>query len=205
MGSLVKSSTELTMKFCLALLLLGLAYASGAPDPRFSCHECTDEMHKLGFMVKYAAKDIMEYLTANYCPTLPEDSHACEHDISRWYVGMLYTVVNHYFVDGAVHVCQTMGVCDAREYTCEECVQGLEWVEAYLEDPIMIAEFVVYLQQNFCTSDMHHCHENIATHFPPMHDMAMEKFFIPTEICNQEPVCTGEEPTKPNHPTRPPM
>merc|ERR1712001_438225 len=105
------------------------------PANGFSCSECVDEMHKLGYMVKYGAKDIMEYLTANYCPTLPEDSHACEHDISRWYVGMLYTVVNHYFVDGAVHVCQTMGVCDAREYTCEECLQGLEWVEAYLEDP----------------------------------------------------------------------
>ena len=28
-----------------------------------------------------------------------------------------------------------------RRYTCDECIQGLEWVEAYLEDPIMIAEF----------------------------------------------------------------
>merc|ERR1719317_1645623 len=56
----------------------------------------------------------MEYLTANYCPTLPEDSEACDHDISRGDVGMLYSIVNHYFVDGAVHVCQTMGVCDAR-------------------------------------------------------------------------------------------
>jgi len=185
------------MKSSLALLLLGVASTFAAPDPRFTCHECTDEMHKLGYMVKYAAQDIMEYLTANYCPTLPEDSHACEHDISRWYVGMLYSVVNHYFVDGAVHVCQTMGVCDARKYTCDECVQGLEWVEGYLEDPIMTAEFVVYLQQNFCTNDMRHCHENVAMHFPAMHAMAMEKFFIPTEICNQEPVCTGEEPTKP--------
>merc|ERR1719420_90879 len=78
-----------------------------------------------------------------------------------WESVMLYSVVNHYFVDGAVHVCQTMGVCDARKYTCDECVQGLEWVEGYLEDPIMTAEFVVYLQQNFCTNDMRHCHENV--------------------------------------------
>ena len=35
-------------------------------------------------------------------------------------------------------------------YTCDECIQGLEWVEAYIEDPIMIAEYVVYLEQNFC-------------------------------------------------------
>eukprot|EP00091_Calanus_sinicus_P018250 TRINITY_DN4100_c0_g1_i1.p1 TRINITY_DN4100_c0_g1~~TRINITY_DN4100_c0_g1_i1.p1 ORF type:complete len:114 (-),score=17.33 TRINITY_DN4100_c0_g1_i1:142-483(-) len=73
-------------------------------------------------------------------------------------------------------------------------------LRAYLEDPIMVAEYVVYLQQNFCTSDMHHCHDTVAAHFPAMHDMAMEKFFIPTEICNQEPVCTGEDP-----PTKPPQ
>ena len=39
---------------------------------------------------------------------------------------------------------------DFLRYTCEECVQGLEWVENYIEDPIMIAEYVVYLEQNFC-------------------------------------------------------
>ena len=38
-------------------------------------------------------------------------------------------------------------------YTCEECVEGLEWVEAYIEDPIMIAEYVVYLEQNFCLGE----------------------------------------------------
>merc|ERR1711971_659733 len=37
-------------------------------------------------------------------------------------------------------------VLDAfKEYTCDECIQGLEWVEAYIEDPIMIAEYVIYL------------------------------------------------------------
>merc|ERR1711872_877637 len=45
----------------------------------------------------------------------------------------------------SLHVCQTSGTCSAREYTCDECVQGLEWVEMYLEDPIMIAEFRIYL------------------------------------------------------------
>jgi len=65
-----------------------------------------------------------------------------------------FAVVEHYFVDGGLHVCQTAGTCQAREYTCEECVQGLQWVEAYLEDPIMVAEFRIYLEQNFCLSKM---------------------------------------------------
>ena len=38
-------------------------------------------------------------------------------------------------------------------YTCEECVQGLEWVEMYMEDPIMVAEFTIYLEQNYCIGD----------------------------------------------------
>merc|ERR1719384_2706001 len=181
----------------VSLILLAVcAAALGAPEPRFKCSECVDEMHKLAWIVKMGADDIKAYLQANYCPT-GEEEDLCVENLAEYYNWMLFSIVEHYFVNGAVHVCQTMGVCDARKYTCDECVQGLEWVEGYLEDPIMTAEFVVYLQQNFCTSDMRHCHENVAMHFPAMHAMAMEKFFIPTEICNQEPVCTGEEPTKP--------
>ena len=74
-------------------------------------------------------------------------------------------------MDGAVHVCQTMGVCDAMarrfktvfrisatifllsRYTCEECVEGLNWVQMYMEDPIMIAEFTIYLEQNYCIGE----------------------------------------------------
>ena len=85
-------------------------------------------------------------------------------------------------------------------YTCDECIQGLEWVEMYLEDPIMIAEFRIYLEQNFCLSDWDDCKALVEEHFTGMHVMAMEKFFIPTEICMQEPVCGGS-PTFPPKPT----
>ena len=76
-------------------------------------------------------------------------------------------------------------------YTCEECVEGLEWVEAYLEDPIMVAEYVLYLEQNFCIPEWTHCKEWTVRDFPVLHDMAMEKFFIPREICMNQPVCGG--------------
>ena len=45
----------------------------------------------------------------------------------------------------------------------------------------------------------HHHHQE---HFVPMHVMAMEKFMIPVEICNEEPVCGGathDPPTVPPH------
>ena len=77
----------------------------------------------------------------------------------------------------------------------------------------MIAEFRIYLEQNFCLSkisirtnlsfdsskelhEMTHypgggewedCKALVEEHFTGMHTMAMEKFFIPTEICNQVP------------------
>ena len=44
------------------------------------------------------------------------------------------------------------------------------------------------------------CKALVEEHFAAMHVMAMEKFFIPTEICMQEPVCGGS-PTFPPKPT----
>merc|ERR1712233_247091 len=88
-----------------------------------------------------------------------------------------------------------MGICEAKRYTCEECVEGLDWVKAYMMDPIMISEYVIYLEQNFCLDEWENCKENVFKHFPSMHMMAMEKFMIPVEICNQEPVCGADPPT----------
>merc|ERR1712210_212391 len=196
MGTLRRSHTFARMKVVILLSLLAGAFA--APESRVLCSECVDEMHKLGHMVKMGAVVIHDYIRDNYCPTLGDHQHFCRESLSRYYVGMLYAVVEHYFVDGALHVCQTGGVCEAaKEYTCDECIQGLEWVEAYIEDPIMIAEFTIYLEQNYCLSDWDDCKQLVAEHFPNMHTMAMEKFFIPTEICMQEPVCGADPPTRP--------
>merc|ERR1711935_186455 len=170
------------------------------PEQRFLCSECVDEMHGLGWMVKMAAPDLHDYIRDFYCPSLSTTAgqHFCTDKLSKYYVGMLFAVVQHYFVDGALHVCQTGGLCDAaKEYTCDECIQGLEWVEMYIEDPVMIAEMTVYLEQNYCLSDWEDCKTLVVEHFPTMHTMAMEKFSIPTEICYQEPVCGADPPTRP--------
>merc|ERR1711997_344558 len=184
-----------TMLALSAFVLLSSVACLLQPANGFCCSECVDEMHKLGWMVKMGAVPIHDYVAANYCPTLGEDQGWCEEALSRYYVGML---VSSLFL-GAIHVCQTGGACDAvKEYTCDECIQGLEWVEAYIEDPIMIAEYVVYLEQNFCLSGGRHdqdaCKQLVVEHFPAMHAMAMEKFFIPTEICMHEPVCGATRP-----------
>merc|ERR1712027_136500 len=106
------SSESLNMKAMILASFLAAA-ALAAPEARFSCSECVDEMHKLGWMVKMGA-----------VPILGEDQGWCEEALSRYYVGMLFAIVEHYFVDGAIHVCQTGGACEAaKEYTCDECIQ----------------------------------------------------------------------------------
>merc|ERR1712215_108529 len=181
------------------LFSLVLAGCMAAPNLRMTCNECVEEMHHLGRHMHEGAPFIAEYLKDNFCPTV-QDVEECEEHLVRYYVHQLGAIVQHFFVDGALHVCQTAGTCDVvREYTCEECVEGLQWVEAYMEDPIMIAEFTLYLEQNMCMDDG--CKQEVAKYFAPMHMMAMEKFMIPQEICNSEPVCTGE--THPPHPTHP--
>merc|ERR1712071_744625 len=181
------------MKVALVLAVVASAYA--APDTRFTCSECVSEMHKLGGLVKMGAVPIHDYIVSNYCPTLEHnhDQDFCVDSLSKYYVGMLFAIVNHYFVDGAVHVCQTGGACEAaKEYTCQECVQGLEWVEAYLEDPIMIAEMTLYLRQNFCIDEWENCRDNVAVHFRPMHEMTMEKFLSPLKFATQS-LCALEK------------
>ena len=52
-------------------------------------------------------------MTANYCPTLEEDHvQQCEEHLANSYPDMLMMIVNHFFVDGAQHICMAMGVCD---------------------------------------------------------------------------------------------
>ena len=78
-------------------------------------------------------------------------------------------------------------------FTCEECIEGLEWVGAHMTDPLWVAEYVVYLQQQWCTDPR--CHDAVATHFPAMHAMAMEQFWDATATCNQyAQVCGATKP-----------
>merc|ERR1712233_110436 len=70
------------------ILLSFLAGAFAAPESRFLCSECVDEMHKLGYMVKMGAVYIHDYIRDNYCPTLGDHQHFCRESLSRYYVGM---------------------------------------------------------------------------------------------------------------------
>ena len=71
---------------------------------------------------------------------------------------MLGLVVLHFFVDGAVGLCQAEGICEVRdvtamasqktrEFTCQECIQGMEYVEALMKDPLFVDMMVLRLEQ----------------------------------------------------------
>merc|ERR1711872_741774 len=170
-----------TMMKVLSVLFLVFYAGNGFPEEKMMCSESIHEMHTLGGMVKLGAAEIQSYLVDNCCPTLPtvHDQELCVNYEADYYIEMLEAIVNHFFIDGATHICQVMGMCDVRRYTCEECVEGLEWVKAYMLDPIMVAEFTIYLIHDYCLSDWPYCKEDVAKYFPGMHQMAMEKFMIP--------------------------
>ena len=68
---------------------------------------------------------------------------------------MLDIVILHFFMDGAIQVCQAEGICDVksvlvpeeREFTCQECIQGLEYIEALLKDPLFIDQMIVRIEE----------------------------------------------------------
>merc|ERR1712004_957194 len=65
-------------------------------------------------------------------------------------------------------------VPEPHPFTCDECVEGLEVVGAYMTDPLWIAEYTLYLEQNFCVGHPDRCIQAVKTHFPPMHAMTVE-------------------------------
>merc|ERR1712145_1341 len=178
------------------------------PELRINCNECIHEMQQLGHLVHGGAADITAFLQENYCPTVEGDIGRCKENIAAQYPHMLEMVVNHYFVDGAIHICEAWGVCmpknlaeligkEPRPYTCEECVEGLEWVQGYMEDPLWVAEYTLYLELNFCVGRPDVCPEFVKMHFPPLHAMAFAEFWKPQELCDQQPVCGATRPPPP--------
>ena len=74
-------------------------------------------------------------------------------------------------------------------------MEGLEVVGAYMTDPLWIAEYTLYLEQNFCVGHSERCIPAVKTHFPPMHAMVVDAFWKPQDICDATAAVCGA--TKP--------
>merc|ERR1712141_365574 len=195
MGVAACPASPRVIMFKLGLLLV-LATSSQA----LNCNECINEMHGINMIIKHGAPEIMGFLKENYCPTLDgeENVQMCLSNRTEFYVEMLWMIVEHFFVDGAQHICQAWGFCDVAmdtfPYTCEECVEGLEVVGAYMTDPLWVAEYTLYLEQNFCVGHSERCVPAVKAHFPPMHAMTVEQFWKPAELCGMQEVCGATKP-----------
>ena len=99
------------------------------------CQECLNEMEGLGQLIKMGAGAIevlkfmdyciwpiivfvKDFLIENYCPTVTPDPNGqiqCERDLAGNYVTLLEMIVEHFFVEGAEHICKAWGVCPVAE------------------------------------------------------------------------------------------
>ena len=88
-----------------------------------------------------------------------------------------------------------------RPYTCSECVEGLEWVGGYLSDPLWVAEYSLYLQDNYCPDQAlpSQCVDLVRQHFPPMTALTVSSLWMPHYLCHLQGVCssTTASPTAP--------
>jgi len=178
--------------------LVVLLALSSKSEARLNCEECVQEMHKLGVFAKFYGKAMTTFLEENYCPTL--ESEDCVHDINTHYAEWVSIIIDHFIVDGAVHMCGMMMACPAKQsyketmvqpraLTCDECVEGLDYISRWMLDDFVVDDMVVYLEANFCLPTMQNCDRAVRIHFPAMHEMAMSEFFIPMEICQKQDFC----------------
>jgi hypothetical protein len=63
-------------------------------------------------MIHDGADRMAAYLGENYCPSLPEDEAAnCPDTLAEHFPDMEQAVVHRFIVEGAQHMCQTLGAC----------------------------------------------------------------------------------------------
>merc|ERR1711988_486922 len=224
MGIHVARLTEVTTvylhlikMFPLLLISLTISMVVGQTPPHptedgIACEECVREMHRFGQLIHDGREAMAGYLAENYCPTLGEHAQDCPENLAGHYPDMVNAVVDRFIAgeQGALHMCQSMGACrPVKIFTCEECIEGMEWIEAYMEDPIFQAEAALFLEQHWCSPERPQCIPAIQHHFIPMHVMVMERFMVPTDICNNQfAACnpdwtTHPHPTEGPHPTHP--
>merc|ERR1712156_1050243 len=133
MGMSLKMFSVAVLSSLLVAVVLG-------QDDGIRCGECIMEMHRFGGIIHSEAHVLADYLADNYCPTIEEEhQEGCPGHLAQHYPDMLGAVVHRFISsdEGARHMCTTMGACHPKQraFTCDECVAGMEWIEAYLEDP----------------------------------------------------------------------
>merc|ERR1712088_1114672 len=153
MGESVTMFTLLLCFLAISSVVVGQTHPPHTTEDGIACQECINEMHRFGQLIHDGRDAMAGYLAENYCPTLGEHAQDCPENLAGHYPDMVNAGEQ-----GALHMCQSMGACrPVKIFTCEECIEGMEWIEAYMEDPIFQAEAALFLEQHWCSPERPQC------------------------------------------------
>merc|ERR1712165_455913 len=200
MGS--QGLTQEDFKMFKSFILLALsAFNVRNLREEFTCQECVYELRVFSRTVFESNDDIAAYVRDHWCPAVLTNDPSCHNHIETEYPKMLDDVILHFFLDGALSWCQAEGICGVgatvdlldishkrpREYTCQECIQGMEYIERLMKDPLFVDEMVYRLKTNYCfinAADYNQCISDATAYFPSMHRMAANHYLNPVDMCN---------------------
>merc|ERR1711997_1244915 len=183
MGSqgLTQEDFKMFKSFFLFALSVGCISAFNVRNLReeFTCEECVYELRVFSRTVFESNDDIAAYVRDHWCPAVLPNDPTCQNHIETEYPKMLDDVVLHFFLD--------VSHKRPREYTCQECIQGMEYIEKVMKDPLFVDQMVYRLKTNYCfinAADYNQCVSDVTAYFPSMHRMAANHFLNPVDMCN---------------------
>ena len=134
----------------LCVLLISLV-SSSVISPRATCEECQEAVEKL--VTRLTSEESLveqtDLLKTAVCEVM-EDTAACNELVDTYWVlmaGILYpTLMN------PQDLCNNAGACDiTRDWTCEDCVGGLEFAAGYFESEESVQAGIELLSgDSFC-------------------------------------------------------
>jgi len=121
-----------------------------------TCEECQQGTALLShhFLSDESLAEQGSLVKDSICSEIP-DTAECEADLDIWFPILAGCLYPHIFIDG--DLCSQLGLCKKVSFftppdiTCDECVDILNNIAAYMSDQETITESVGYLQQDcFC-------------------------------------------------------
>merc|ERR1712080_78336 len=137
-----------------------------------TCDECKEAVD--GLVTRLTSEASIEeqigILVASLCPNSP-DPEGCEEAWKTWW-GEIANVMFPVFME-STKVCTELGICkilrDVRDWTCEDCTNGINRIAEVIKDPATIADIVAFLQGDaFCGkhTDQANCPSDIEAYIP---------------------------------------
>merc|ERR1712055_619619 len=158
-GELLYCSQTLTMISLAIILVIGCVSAGSYSD--VTCEECQQGTALLAhhFLSDESLAEQGGLVKDLFCSEL-SDPTECEADLDMWFPVLAGCLYPHLFVDG--DLCSQLGLCkkvsffSPRDITCDECVEILPKIGAYMSEQETITDGMDYLKGDcFCGQEEH--------------------------------------------------